>query len=66
MTIREFVENLYNNSPAPAEQMGTLQAYHDLQNFRENGWDLPDGITVKRYRDAWNELVAEMEAERDA
>lgn len=61
MTIREFVKTLWENDPngSASERMDLETARADLENFRADGWDLPDGITPESYAEAWNELVEE-------
>lgn len=57
MTIREFVEDLYNNSQVQSETIDLSTAAMDLDNFRADGWTLPEDITPEGYMEAWNELV---------
>lgn len=57
MTIREFVEDLYNNSQVQPETIDLSTAEMDLNNFRADGWTLPEDITPESYMDAWNKLV---------
>ena len=61
MTIREFVLKLWENDPngSTAERLDLDTARIDLDNFRADGWDLPEGITPESYAEAWNELVDE-------
>ena len=59
MTIVEFVKNVRENEEngAYSEKMDLETAKIDLDNFRSDGWDLPEGITPESYMDAWNKLV---------
>ena len=59
MTIAEFVKNVWENEEngAYSERMDLETAKIDLNNFRSDGWDLPEGITPESYMEAWNELV---------
>ena len=61
MTIREFVLKLWENDPngSTTERLDLDTARIDLDNFRADGWDLPEGITPESYAEAWNELVNE-------
>ncbi len=63
MTISEFVKKLWENDPnGNCEEMDIQTAYEDIENFKADGWDLPEGITPKSYMEAWNELVEENKA----
>lgn len=58
MTIYDFVETLRDSYPFdPDFLMDEETAAGDLENFRADGWDLPDGITPRLYADAWNSQV---------
>lgn len=57
MTIREFVEDLYNSCRESAQPLTVEQAAEDIENFKRESWDIPDGITAEEYAEIWNELV---------
>lgn len=60
MTIREFVKQLWENDPnGNCEEMDIQTAYEDIENFKADGWDLPEDIAPESYMEAWNELVEE-------
>ena len=59
MTAYEFVRNLWENSSSYADRIDSDTAREDLENFRAEGWDIPDGLTADTYADIWNELVEE-------
>lgn len=53
----EFINNLFlhqSETPAP---ITVEDAAYNLENFRADGVDLPDGITPETYADAWNDAV---------
>lgn len=57
MTILEFVSNLFDAHPVTPERMTIEQAEKDLQNFRREGWELPNDITPAEYMEEWNALI---------
>ena len=58
MTKREFVENLFNeNRNGNPELMDIETAENDLNNFRLDGWDIPEDLTAEEYAEIWNDLV---------
>lgn len=63
ISIREWCEEVYNSSREgsweESENITLDVARADLANFRRCGWDLPLGITPKKYMEAMNELNAE-------
>lgn len=60
MTKREFVENLFNeNRNGNPELMDIETAENDLNNFRLDGWDIPEDLTADEYAEIWNSLVEE-------
>lgn len=59
MTMREFINNLFLNCPDTPAMMTVEDAAYDLENFRADGVDLPEGITPEAYAEAWNEAVTE-------
>lgn len=64
MTIREFVENLYNQAQERPTRITLADAENDLRNFAADEWDLPEGMTAEAYMEAWNALVDENEPDR--
>lgn len=59
MTMREFISNLFLNCQETLTAITVEDAAYDLENFRTDGLDLPEGITPETYAEAWNEAVAE-------
>lgn len=63
MTIYEFAKQLWEacDDPDGIEKNGyTVEdAAADLENFRADGWDLPDDITPEEFAAAMNEVVKE-------
>ena len=58
MTKREFVENLFNeNRNGNPELMDIETAENDLNNFRLDGWDIPEDLTAEEYAEIWNNLI---------
>lgn len=58
MTITEFVRNLWESDPnGNSSKMDVETARTDLDNFRADGWDLPEDITPESYTEAWNDLL---------
>ena len=57
ITMSEFIEDLWNNAQDKPEEIDISTARADLENFRRDGWTLPEGITPESYMEAWNELV---------
>lgn len=57
MTIRKFVEDLYNSCREGAQPLTVEQAAEDLENFRRESWEIPEDITAEEYMEIWNELV---------
>lgn len=64
MTIREFVENLYNGANERPTHITIEDARRDLANYEADEWDLPEDMTAEAYMDAWNALVDENEPDR--
>ena len=56
MTMQEFMEGILNNA-IDNGPMDLDTARTDLENFRRDGWELPEGITPESYMDAWNEVA---------
>lgn len=59
MTMHEFISNLFLNCQEVPTTITVEDAAYDLENFRADGVDLPDGITAESYAEAWNEAVTE-------
>ena len=60
MTIREFVEDLFDHCPYTPEYMSIEDAQVDLDNFASyEDWVMPEGITAEEYSRIWNELLEE-------
>lgn len=59
MTTSEFVRSLFENSNDYTTRMDIETARQDLDNFRADGWDLPEDITPEDYMEAWNDLIDE-------
>lgn len=57
--IQEFVEKLFDESRYGVDLMTIDDARDDLKAFRQEGWDLPEGITPEKYSEIWNNLVKE-------
>ena len=58
MTMIEFINNLFlHQSEAPAP-ITVEDAAYNLENFRADGVDLPNGITPETYAEAWNDAVS--------
>ena len=58
MSITDFVESLIREYRGTLEPMDLDTAKIDLNNFKRDGWDLPEGITPEEYAETWNELIA--------
>lgn len=61
MTISEFVQSLFDSCPVTPETLDIDTAAEDLDNFRSDGWTLPDDITPESYAAEWNRLVNAMD-----
>ena len=63
MTIYELAKQVWENCIDPdgiAKNGYTVQdAAADLDNFRADGWDIPDDITPEEFAAAMNEVVEE-------
>lgn len=57
MTISEFVQDLFDSFRDTPEPLDIETAAADLDNFRSDGWPLPDDITPEAYAEEWNRLV---------
>lgn len=57
--MKEFIEMLWNNAQDKPEEIDISTARDDLENFRRDGWTLPEGITPESYMEAWNAYVRE-------
>lgn len=59
--VKDFVNDLWldNGNHGFADLIDLETAKDDLENFKRDGWELPDGITAENYMDAWNQLVNE-------
>lgn len=56
----EFVCDLWQNS-GDTQRMDIETAAGDLENYRADGWDIPDGLTPELYAELWNRLVDSQE-----
>lgn len=58
---KAFVNDLWldNGNHGFADLIDLETAQDDLENFKRDEWELPDGITAENYMDAWNQLVNE-------
>lgn len=63
MTTYELAKQVWENciDPEGLKRCGysVEDAAADLENFRADGWDLPDGITPEEFATAVNEVVEE-------
>ena len=57
MTIRQFVESLFNNCREGVEFMTVEEAEYDIANFKAEGWKLPENLTAEEYAKIWNSLI---------
>lgn len=53
MTVYEFTKSLFDESLFP-KRMTIETATEDLENFRIDGWELPEDITAEEYAEIWN------------
>lgn len=58
-TCFEFVESLFYSTPVDVEPLDFETAEHDLENFKADGWELPEDLTPELYMGFWNDLVRE-------
>lgn len=58
MTAREWVENWFDGARYGVDLMTEEEAENDLQNFRADGLEIPEGLTAQEYMEIWNELCA--------
>ena len=56
MTVYDFVVDLFNSCREGAEPMTIDDAAADIENFKREGWQLPEGITPEEYAETWNKL----------
>ena len=61
--LYDFVQDLFDASCVECEEMSLEEAQYDLDNFRGEGYDLPDDWTAEEYRDIWNRHVREQNEE---
>lgn len=59
----DWVKDIFDSSPVECERITLEEAEYDLDNFKADGWDLPEEFTATEYRRIWNELVYEQERE---
>ena len=53
-TIYDFVAELFNSCREGAEKMTVEDAALDIENFKREGWTLPEDITPEEYAEIWN------------
>ena len=53
-----FVADLFDNA-IDAAPMTVEIAAADLDNFRNEGWDVPEDLTPEEYADIWNRFSAQ-------
>ena len=61
MTEREFVRSIWECSDCYDQRMDIETAIIDLENFRADGYDVPDSLTPESYMSIWNSLIDEQE-----
>lgn len=54
-----FVQNLFDSTPYGVGRMDLYTASEDLERFRREGWDVPEGLTPEEYMNEWNRLADE-------
>ena len=62
MTTYELAKQVWENCIDPdalANGYTAQDAATDLDNFRADGWDIPDDITPEEFADAMNTVIAE-------
>lgn len=62
MTTYELAKQVWENCIDPdalANAYTAQDAAADLDNFRADGWDIPDDITPEEFAEAMNEVIAE-------
>lgn len=61
--VYDWCEEVYNNSRNgswdESENIDLITAIHDLDNFRTDGWDVPEDLTPESYMDMMNSINAE-------
>ena len=59
MDKREFVKALFDAYFISAPMITEEEAREDLENFRREGWELPEGITAEEFAEIWNGYAAD-------
>ena len=54
--LEDFVLRLYENSDSN-EEIDLKTAQLDLDNFRADGWSIPEELTAQEYMDEWNSNI---------
>lgn len=52
--VRELMDTTRNGYSEP---MTIENAQIDLDNFRRDGWNVPEDLTPEEYMEIWNELL---------
>ena len=58
MSIYEFVKSVYDNAADPGMYMDIETAKTDIDNFRRDGWNVPDELTPVEYMETYNDFVS--------
>ena len=61
-STQDFVEQLFNECRYGVDLMTVDDARDDLEAFRQEGYDLPEGITPEEYSEIWNDLVRKQQS----